>query len=172
MSSRSSHVGWMHVSIRLHLIHAVVPLGKAVAVLISVRRAPRRMSMHRLTGTAERLRVLLRRWCLESRRLAVHRRCVRGIRTRTSHSRADGITARRGSCGRRARLGLNLRKWRKTLTGYGRFGRIVRIVPGVYWASGVDRRDRWQLQLNGIVEVCVKSCCCRVRQDVREGSRV
>jgi hypothetical protein len=48
---------------------------------------------------------------------------------------------------------LDLGKRRRSLTRYCRLERVVRVVPSVDVAAGVDRRDRWQLQLYGIVRV-------------------
>jgi hypothetical protein len=36
------------------------------------------------------------------------------------------------------------------LTRYCMLRRVVRIVPGIDGVAGVNRRDRWQLQLYGI----------------------
>ena len=50
MCSSSRHVGWMYVSVRLHLVHAVVArLGVAEAVLIAVRGALLRLRMQWLS---------------------------------------------------------------------------------------------------------------------------
>jgi hypothetical protein len=70
----------MHVSIRLHLVHAVVArLGEAVAVLISVRRALVRMRMRRLTVAIQRRDTLLWRGCLETCSVATYGCSVRRV---------------------------------------------------------------------------------------------
>jgi len=77
----------MHVSIRLHLVHAVVVArGETVAGLISVRGAlvRLRLRMQRLTVATQRRHTLLRGRCFETRRLAVHRRRVGRVGTRAS----------------------------------------------------------------------------------------
>lgn len=72
----------MHVSIRLHLVHAVIAdWGEAVAVLVSVRRALLRLRIQGLTVTTERWRSVLRGRCLEAGCLAVDRRSVRSVGT-------------------------------------------------------------------------------------------
>lgn len=75
----------MHVSIRLHLVHAVVAaLGKAVAVLVSVRRTLLRLSIQWLTVAVERWGGLLRGGRLKTRDLSVDGRGVRCVGARTS----------------------------------------------------------------------------------------
>jgi hypothetical protein len=84
-----SHVRLMHVSIRLHLVHAVVALGVAVAVRRPVRGALVGLRAQRLAVAIECGRTLLRRRRLEPGGLAVHRHGVGGVGTRTAHSRTD-----------------------------------------------------------------------------------
>jgi hypothetical protein len=85
MGGRSRHVWWMHVSIRLHLVHAVVARwGEAEAVLIAVRRALMRLCMQRLAVAIQGRHALLRGRCLEACRLAVHRCSVGRVGTRAT----------------------------------------------------------------------------------------
>lgn len=72
MGSGSRHVGRVHVSIRLHLVHAVIAhLGEAVAVVRSVWRALLRLRIQWLAVTIEGLGCLLGGRCLEARGVAV-----------------------------------------------------------------------------------------------------
>jgi hypothetical protein len=150
MCSGSGHVGRMYVGVRLHLVHAVVArLRVAEAVLSAVRRALLRLRMQWLTVAVQGLWRLLGGGCLEPCGLAVHRGGVRRIRA-SNRTATYRITSRRRVRRRAAReccVGLDLGK---TLDWSSRLRRVLRVVPGVDGAAGVDRRDRWQLQLYGI----------------------
>jgi hypothetical protein len=106
--------------------------------------------MQWLTGTIEGLRSLLRRGGFEPCGLAVDGGRVGRVRASAPlihRRRAERSTPGRRGRGRCARL---LLEGRKSLAGHCGPGRVVGVVPGVDGAAGVDRRDRWQLQLYGI----------------------
>lgn len=138
----------------MHLVHAVVALVRvAVALLITVRRALLRLHIQWLSVTIKCLVSLFRRRSLEPTGVAVDGGRVGRVRagaTVICRRRAERSTPRRRGSGRPASVRLYLRESRKAFARYCWSRRVVRIVPGVYWASGVDRRDRWQLQLYGI----------------------
>lgn len=83
--SSSRHLRLMHVRIRLHLVHAVVALGRvAVALLSTVRGALMRLHIQGLTVAVERLRDLFRGGGLEACGVAVDGSRVRCVGTGAS----------------------------------------------------------------------------------------
>lgn len=90
----------MHVSIRLHLVHAVVASGsKAVSVLSGKRRALSRLRVQSLLVSAQGLGSVFGRGSLEARGVAGDRRGVGRVgasASTTQRTRTDGITAGRG----------------------------------------------------------------------------
>jgi hypothetical protein len=80
VSSSSRHLRLMHVRVRLHLVHAVVALGRvAVALLVTVRGALMRLHIQRLTVAVEGLRDLFRGRGFEACGMAVDRSSVRCV---------------------------------------------------------------------------------------------
>lgn len=144
----------MHVGVRLHLVHAAITFGVvAVTLLGGVRRSLLlRLRIQRLTVAIEGLGSLLRRGRLISR-LPVDRGAVRGVGAGAAvDSRActKGTTPRRRMSRRPTGLRLDLWKSRQSLAGHCWSRCVLTVVPGVDWASGVDRRNRWQLQFYGV----------------------
>jgi hypothetical protein len=167
-------VSWMHLSIGLHLVHAAVVLGAVpVALLRTVGRFLLRLHIQQVPFTSQRLWGLLRRWRLESTCVAVDGGRIGRVRAGTPvehRGRAEGTTPRRGGVGRRARVRLDLRQSRQSLSRDRRPWRVLGVIPTVDGASGVDRRYRWQLQLFGVGGVlAMVRCSTRFESSTREG---